>query len=58
MIDFLLPRTDGGVAGQAAVAFVVLSVALYAVRRDREVRLLVIGIAVLTAAWFALRTLH
>lgn len=58
MIEFLLPRTDSGVAWQAVFAAVVLSTALYAVRRDREVRLLVIGIAVLTVSWFALRTVH
>ncbi|MDP9440912.1 MAG: hypothetical protein M3P34_01750 [Actinomycetota bacterium] len=58
MTEFLLPRTDRGVAWQAALATVILSGALYATRRDPELRLLVIGIAVLTASWFALRTLH
>jgi len=58
VIEFLLPRTDAGVGWQAAIAVVVFAVALYVVRRDREYRLLVVGLAVLTGAWFALRTLH
>ena len=58
MTEFLLPRTDRGVALQAAVAVVVLSIAFYASRRDRDLRLFVVGIAMLTGGWFALRTVH
>jgi hypothetical protein len=53
-----LPRTDAGVVAQAAVVFPLLLVALAAVRRDRELRLLVAGLTVFVAALFALRTLH
>lgn len=58
MIELLLPRTDEGAAVQAIVAAVVFAVVLVAVRRHAEVRLLVAGLAVMTAAWFALRTVH
>lgn len=58
MMELLLPRTDAGVAVQLAVAAVVFAVALFVVRRDRDVRLLVIGMAVMTAAWSGVRTLH
>ncbi len=58
MIDLLLPRTDAGVLAQAALVFPALGSALIAVRRDREWRLLVIGMLTITAAWFGLRSLH
>lgn len=58
MIDSLLPGTDGAVAVQAVVAATVLLTALVVVRRDRELRLLVVGLMTLTTALFALRSLH
>ncbi|MDE0804273.1 MAG: hypothetical protein OSA99_13245 [Acidimicrobiales bacterium] len=58
MIDLLLPRTDAGAAVQAAVAFVVFVGALLAVRRNPDLRLFVYGLGTITAAWFALRTVH
>ncbi len=58
MTDLLLPRTDLGVAVQLAVLAVVFAIALFVVRRDRDVRLLVIGLAFMTAAWSGVRTLH
>lgn len=58
VMELLLPRTDAGVVVQLAVATVVFAIALFAVRRDPDVRLLVIGMAVMTAAWSGLRTLH
>jgi hypothetical protein len=58
MRDLLLPRTDSGVVAQLAVAAVVLAVAFVVVRRDRELRLLVVGVAVMTVAWCAARSLH
>ncbi len=57
-MELLLPRTDQGVLAQLAVAIVVLTGAVFVFRRDPDVRLLVIGIAVMTSAWFALRALH
>lgn len=58
MIETLLPGTDGAVAVQAVVAATVLLTALVLVRRDRELRLLVLGLMTMTTALFALRTLH
>lgn len=58
MMDLLLPRTDAGAAFQAIVAAIVFSAALVAVWRHAELRMFVAGLAVMTAAWFALRTVH
>lgn len=58
MIELLLPRTDAGAAVQAAVALVIFVPAVIAVRRHRELRIFVIGVGTITAAWFALRTVH
>lgn len=44
MMGKLLPATDGGVAVQAVLAALILSAALVSVRRNREMRLLVIGL--------------
>jgi hypothetical protein len=57
-MDVLLPRTDAGVAAQAAVAVIVLAGAFFAVRRNRELRQFVTGLAVMTLAFFGLRALH
>jgi hypothetical protein len=57
-MDVLLPRTDGGVLAQALVLFPALSLALVLVWRDREWRLLLLGVLTLTAAWFGLRAVH
>lgn len=58
MSDLLLPRTDAGVAVQVAAAAAVYLGALLATRRSPEFRQLIIGLATMTAAFFALRTLH
>jgi hypothetical protein len=56
--DLLLPTTDAGVVAQALLALVVLTAAFVAVRRDRDLRLLVLGVATLTAGLFMLRAAH
>jgi hypothetical protein len=56
--ELLLPRTDAGALGQAIAAAVVHAGLLIAVRRNRDVALFVGGLASLTFAWFALRTIH
>jgi hypothetical protein len=56
--DLLLPRTDAGALAQAIAAAVLFSVALIAVRRNRDLIWFVAGLASLTFAWFALRTVH
>ena len=58
MIDLFLPRTDGGALAQTVVAAVVFGSALVALRRNRDLVWFVGGLAVITFAWFALRTVH
>ena len=58
MQEILLPRTDAGVFLQAAVVFPALLGALVVVRRDRDIRMFVLGILVLTLALFGVRALH
>ena len=58
MSDLLLPRTDAGVVAQVVAAAAVYLIALLTARRSPELRQLIIGLATLTAAFFALRTLH
>lgn len=58
MYDLLLPSTDAGVAAQVAGAAAFYAIALVAARRSPEVLRFVVGLAVITAAFFALRTIH
>ena len=58
MLDVLLPRTDAGVLVQGLVLFPALLAALLAVRRDRDWRILVIGLLVFGVSFFALRAMH
>ncbi|MEX1009413.1 MAG: hypothetical protein WD271_16460 [Acidimicrobiia bacterium] len=58
MHEILLPRTDTGVFLQAAVVFPALLGALVLVRRDRDLRIFVLGILVFTLALFGVRALH
>lgn len=58
MVDFLLPRTDAGVLAQVVGAVVIYGALAFAVRRNRDLLVFVAGLATITAAWFALRTVH
>jgi hypothetical protein len=58
VVDLLLPRTDAGALAQAVTAAVLYTGALVAVRRNRDLLWFVGGLATLTFAWFALRTVH
>ncbi len=58
MRDIALPRTDAGVAVQLVVAVLIFGLALWRVRHDRDVRVLVLGVATITFAYFGLRALH
>lgn len=58
MIDLFLPKTDAGVLAQAVGAAVLFAAAAIVVRRNRELLVFVAGLASITAAWFALRTVH
>ena len=57
-MELLLPRTDGGVLVQFVVAALVLATALFFVRRHRDVCVLVAGLGLTLAGWFALRAVH
>ncbi len=58
MIDVLLPTTDAGVALQFTVVLIAGFVGLIATRRNRDLRLLVIGATLLLVALMALRAVH
>jgi hypothetical protein len=58
VVELLLPRTDAGAMTQAVAAAVATTWALIAVRRNRDLLWFVGGLATLTFAWFAVRTLH
>jgi len=58
LTEIILPRTDAGVLAQALGAALVFVITLVLVRRQPELRLLVLGIATMTAAGFGLRALH
>ncbi len=58
MIDFLMPSTDAGVAVQF-VGWAALSVgSLFATRRNRDLRLLAIGLSVLALGVMTVRAVH
>lgn len=58
MIDVLLPATDAGVAFQFGVVLTAGVVGFVATRRNRDVRILVIGLTTLLVAVMALRSIH
>ena len=58
LVDLALPRTDAGAFVQAAIAVPIFGIAIWRVRHHRDIRTFVVGVATLTFAWFALRTLH
>lgn len=58
LIDLALPRTDAGAFTQAAIAVPLFAALLWRVWRHHEVRIFVAGLAMMTFAWFALRTVH
>ncbi len=58
VFDFLMPSTDAGVAVQFA-GWAVLSVgSLFATRRNRDLRLLVLGISILVLGVMTVRAVH
>ena len=58
MEDVLLPTTDRAVAVQALVVLVVALTAGVVVRRDRELVMLVLGLAVIAFGVTGLRALY
>lgn len=58
MTDLVLPRTDGGVAVQLVIVTLVFATALWLVRGEREVRVLVIGLWLVSYGAMGIRALH
>ena len=58
MLDLLLPTTDTGVAAQVAVLVAVSIGALIVTRRNRDLRLLVVGLSVLALGIMGIRMIH
>ncbi|MEO1058856.1 MAG: hypothetical protein AAFY28_18270 [Actinomycetota bacterium] len=52
------PRTDGGVAVQVALTIALVVVLAWAVRRERSLVLLVVGIGLVVLGWYGVRSLH
>ncbi len=58
VIDVLLPSTDGGVAVQLVLLVVFAGAGVYLTRRSRDLRILVVGVAVLILGLMAVRAIH
>lgn len=58
VMDLLLPATDAGVLVQLVLVAIVASVVSVIARRNRDVRLAVVGLTVLTVGLLALRAVH
>lgn len=58
MLDLLLPSTDGGVAIQFVIWLALSAAALWFTRRHKDLRLLAIGLSVLTFGLLAIRAIH
>ena len=59
LLDLLLPESDRAALVQIVVAAVFwLVVVAWSLRWRREYRLFVIGLAVVTFAWFGARAIH
>ena len=59
LLDLLLPETDRGATIQIAVAAVFWTVMIaWSLRWRHEYRTFVIGLAVITFAWFGARAIH
>lgn len=58
MEELLQPRTDAGVAVQAAIALVLVAAAAWRVRRSPDLLRLVLGAGVFVGGLFVLRAMH
>lgn len=58
MTDLLLPRTDGGVMVQLIIVTLVFAAILWLVRGEREVRVLVVGLWLVSYGALGIRALH
>ncbi|CAN5121593.1 hypothetical protein BH23ACT2_BH23ACT2_01910 [soil metagenome] len=58
MSEVLLPRTDVGVLAQVVAVVAITASALWMLRGSRDAVHLVLGLFLVTMAFFGLRTLH
>lgn len=59
LLDLLLPETDRGAVIQIVIAAVLWAAMIgWSLRWRSEYRVFVIGLAVLTFAWFGARAIH
>jgi hypothetical protein len=58
VLDLLLPTTDAGVAAQLAVWAAASVGGLFVTRRNKDLRLLVIGLSVLALGLLGVRAIH
>ena len=58
ILDILLPATDTGVALQLVVVLVVVGLLVWRFRANLDVRLLIIGTAIVTLGLMGIRALH
>jgi len=58
LLDLALPRSDRAALIQLLVAVPLFATWIVLARRNRDHLLFATGIATITLAWFALRTLH
>ena len=58
MLDFLLPTTDAGVGLQLGLWAAISVVAFVATRKNRDLRLLAIGLSILTLGLMGIRAIH
>jgi len=58
VLDLLLPSTDGGVAVQLAVWATISVGAILVSMRNKDLRLLVIGLSVLALGLMGIRAIH
>jgi hypothetical protein len=57
-MDLLLPSTDAGVAVQVGLWVVLSATGLVLTRRNKDFRLLVVGLSILGFSLIALRAVH
>ena len=58
MLDFILPTTDRGVLVQFLLVVLVGGITLWITRRQRDRRLLVIGVTLFVLAVMGVRAVH
>lgn len=52
------PQTDGGVVAQVIITLAIVAGLVWAVRREKALVQLVLGVGMVVLAWYGLRALH